>query len=64
MELTFALRNGTRAGVMPRQDARDVVVERRCVERSAAAEDVAVVFHVSNKAALDRILERFGGEDC
>jgi hypothetical protein len=59
MELTFALENGMRAGVRPTEDVRDAVVERRCIEQSAPEQDIAVIFHVRNKQAVDRVMERF-----
>jgi hypothetical protein len=64
MELTFALQNGTRAGVQATQDVRDAVVQRRCIEQSAPDQDVAVIFHVRNKQAVDRMMERFAVSGC
>lgn len=64
MELTFALPNGTRAGVKPSRDARDLAVEKRCIEQSAATKDVAVIFHVPTTQALDRVMERYGPAGC
>jgi len=64
MELTFPLQNGTRAGIMPRQGLEDLVIEKRCLEQSAATKNVAVIFHVPNKQVLDRIMHQFGPADC
>ena len=65
MELTFPLQNGTRAGIMPRQGLEDLVIEKRCLEQSAAAtKNVTVIFHVPNKQVLDRIMLQFGPADC
>ena len=64
MELSFPLRNGTRAGVMPRQGLEDLMVEQRCIEQSAATKNVQVIFHVPNKQVLDRIMQQFGPADC
>jgi len=64
MELSFPLRNGTRAGVMPRQGLEDLMVEQRCIEHSAATKNVQVIFHVPNKQVLDRIMQQFGPPDC
>ena len=64
MELTFPLRNGTRAGVIPRQGLEDLVIEKRCLEQSGAMNNVAVIFHVPNKQVLDRIMLQFGPADC
>jgi hypothetical protein len=64
MELTFALENGMRAGVRPTEDVRDAVAERRCIEESAPDQDLAVIFHVRNKQAVDRVMERFGASGC
>jgi hypothetical protein len=64
MELTFPLRNGTRAGVMPRQGLEGLVIEQRCIEQSASTKNVQVIFHVPNKQVLDRIMQQFGSADC
>ena len=64
MELTFPLRNGTRAGVIPRQGLEDLVIEKRCLEQTAATNNVAVIFHVPNQQVLDRIMHQFGPADC
>ena len=64
MELTFPLQNGTRAGVIPRQGLEDLVIEKRCLDQSAATKNVAVIFHVPNKQVLDRIMHQFGPADC
>ena len=64
MELTFPLRNGTRAGVMPRQGLEHLMMEQRCIEQSAATKNVAVIFHVPNRQVWDRIKQQFGPADC
>ena len=64
MELTFALENGMRAAVHPSEEAWSNVVERRCIEESLTEHDVAVIFHVPNRQALDRVMERFGPPEC
>ena len=64
MELSFPLRNGTRAGVMPRQGLEDLMIEQRCIGQSAATKNVQVIFHVPNKQVLDRIMQQFGPPDC
>jgi hypothetical protein len=64
MELTFTLRNGTRAGIRPGADMEDLVVARPCLERSAPGQDVALIFHVPNKQVLDRMMERFSASGC
>ena len=64
MELTFPLRNGARAGVIPRQDLEDLMIEKRCLEQSAATKNVAVIFHVPNKQVLERVMQQFGPADC
>jgi len=64
MELTFPLRNGTRAGVMPRQGLENLMIEHRCIEQSAATKNVAVIFHVPNRQVWDRIMQQFGSADC
>ena len=64
MELTFPLRIGTRAGVIPRQGLEDLVIEKRCLEQSAATKNVAVIFHVPNKQVSDRIMQKFGPAEC
>ena len=64
MELTFSLRNGTRAGVMPGSEVRDLAVQRPCIERSASGQDIAIIFYVPNEQALDRMMDRFGASGC
>ena len=64
MELTFTLPNGTRAGIRPTQELRDLTVEQLGLECLAPAKDVSVVFHVPNQQALDRVKARFGLMEC
>lgn len=64
MELTFTLQDGTRAGIVPMQELRGLTVEQLGLECLAPARDVAVVFHVPNKQALDRVRARFGLTEC
>lgn len=64
MELTFALADGTRAGIMPTQELRDLTVEQLGLECLAPSKDVSVVFHVPNQQALDRVKARFALTEC
>ena len=64
MELTFTLPNGTRAGIRPTQELRDLTIEQLGLECLAPAKDVSVVFHVPNQQALDRVRTRFGLTEC
>ena len=64
MELTFALANGTHAGIVPIHELRDLTVEQLGLECLAPAEDVSVLFYVSNKQTLDRVRARFGLTEC
>jgi len=64
MELTFTLQNGTRAGIVPTRELRDLSVEQLGLECLAPAKDVAVVFYVPNQQALDRVRARFGLAAC
>ncbi len=64
MELTFTLRDGTRAGIVPMQELGGLTVEQLGLECLAPAKDVSVVFHVPNKQALDRVRTRFGLTEC
>jgi hypothetical protein len=64
MELTFALPDGTRAGIVPTRDLRDFTVKLLGMECLTPGKEVSVVFYVSNKKTLDRILERFGSVKC
>jgi hypothetical protein len=64
MELTFTLSNGTRAGIMLTQELQDLTIEQLALECLAPAKDVAIVFYVPNKQALDRVRTRFGLTEC
>ena len=64
MELSFTLPNGTRAGIRPTQELRDLTIEQLGLECLAPAKDVSVVFHVPNQQALDRVRARFGLTEC
>ena len=64
MELTFALANGTHAGIVQTHELRDLTVEQLGLECLAPAEDVSVLFYVSNKQALDRVRAHFGLAEC
>ena len=64
MELTFTLPDGTRAGIRPTQELRDLTIEQLGLECLAPAKDVSVVFHVPNQQALDRVRARFGLTEC
>jgi len=60
MELTFALPDGMRAGIVPTHGLGDLPVERLGIQRLTLAKDVPVVFYVPNTQALDRVMARFG----
>ena len=64
MELTFALPDGTRAGIVPTHSLKDLTVRQLEMECLAPAEDVSVLFYVPNKQALDRVRARFGLTEC
>ncbi len=64
MELTFTLTDGTHAGIVPTHGLRDLTVEQLGLECLAPAEDVSVLFYVSNKEALDRVRAQFGLTEC
>lgn len=64
MELTFTLQDGTRAGIMPTQELRNLTVGQLGLECLSPAKDVSVVFHVPNRQALDRVRTRFGLMEC
>ena len=64
MELTFTLQDGTRAGIVPTQELRDLTVKQLELECLAPAKDVSVVFYVPNQQALDRVRTRFGLAEC
>lgn len=62
--LTFTLPDGTRASIVPTHGLRDLTVKQLGIECLTPAQDVSVVFHVSNKQALDRVMVRFGLAKC
>jgi len=64
MQLTFTLQDGTRAGIRPTQELRDLTVAQLGLGCLAPAKDVSVVFHVPNQQALDRVRARFGLAEC
>ena len=64
VELTIALANGTHAGIVPTHGLGDLTVEELGLECIVPAEDVSVLFYVSNKQALDRVRARFGPTEC
>jgi len=64
MELTFTLPNGTRAGIVPTHSLKGLTGKQLEMECLAPAKDVAVVFYVPNKQALDRVRARFSLTDC
>jgi hypothetical protein len=57
MKVTFKLADGTRAGIVPTRDLRELAEQELGVEWTTPA---AVVFWVRNQQALDRVLDRFG----
>jgi hypothetical protein len=60
MTMTFTLADGTRAGIVPTRDLRELAEQRLGVEWTAPAAKVPVLFYVRNQQALDRVLDRFG----
>lgn len=60
MNVTFRLADGTRAGIVPAKDLRELTKQRLGVEWTAPDRKVPVLFHVSNQQTLDRVLTRFG----
>ncbi len=60
MELTFTLPDGTRAGIVPTRDLQDLTVKQLGMECLTPGKEVSVVFYVSSRKSLGRILERFG----
>jgi hypothetical protein len=64
MELTFALPDGTRAGIIPTQELGALTVEQLGLECLAPATKVSVLFYVPNQQALDRVRTRFGLTEC
>jgi hypothetical protein len=64
MELTFTLPDGTRAGIVPTGGLRELTLEELGVGCLTPARNVPVVFHVSNRQALDRVRTRFGLIGC
>ena len=64
MELTFTLPNGKRAGIVPTHSLKGLTVKQLEMGCLAPAKNVAVVFYVSNKQALDRVRARFGLSEC
>ena len=59
MELPFTLPNGTRAGIVPTHGLGDFTVQQLGMERLTPAKDVAIVFYVPNREAVDRVLARY-----
>jgi hypothetical protein len=64
MELTFALPDGTRAGIVPTQVLGDLTVEQLGLECLAPSKEVSILFYVPNQQALDRVRTRFGLTEC
>lgn len=60
MELTFALSNGTCAGLVMPQALSEHPAGQAITPCSGPDKDLPVVFYVSNKLALDRVMARFG----
>jgi hypothetical protein len=68
MELTFTLPDGTRAGLQPTGELKDLTLEQlgdqlgiKCL---TPARHASVVFHVVDRAALERVRTRFGFGRC
>ena len=64
MELTFALPDGTWAGIVPTHNLKDLTVKQLEMECLPPAKDVSVLFYVPKKQALDRVRTRFGLTEC
>lgn len=64
MLLTFDLPDGTRAGIRPTHDLKDLTIAQLGLDCLAPAGDASVVFHVSTQQALDRVRERFALTEC
>ena len=60
MNVTFRLADGTRAGIVPSRDLRELTRRRLGVEWTAPGGKIPVVFHVRDQQALDRVIARFG----
>jgi hypothetical protein len=60
MNVTFKLTDGTRAGIVPTRELRELALKQFGVEWAAPDRKLPVVFHVRNQEALDRVLSRFG----
>jgi hypothetical protein len=64
MQLTFALPNGMRAGIVPTHGLKDLTVKQLEMKCLTPAKGVSVVFYVPNQQALDRVRTRFGLTKC
>jgi hypothetical protein len=60
MNVTFRLADGTRAGIVPTRELRELAKQRLGVEWTAPSRKPPVVFHVRDQQALDRVITRFG----
>jgi hypothetical protein len=64
MVLTFTLPDGTRAGIRPTHELGGLTIEDLRLQCLPPANEAPVVFHVSDQAALTRVIERFGLQQC
>jgi hypothetical protein len=58
MNTTFALADGTCAGLMLPEGLQKDVIGR--VDIPCSEKDISVVFHVANKQSLGRVMKQFG----
>jgi len=64
MELTFTLPDGTRAGLLPAGELKDLTLDQLGMRCLTPARRASVVFHVADRAALERVRARFGLGTC
>jgi hypothetical protein len=64
MMLTFALPDGTLAGIVPTHELWDHTLEQLGLTCLAPSKDASVVFYVPDWDALNRIRARFGLKEC
>jgi hypothetical protein len=64
MELTFTLPDGTRAGIRPSRELEHLTVGQLGMKCLTPAPHVSVVFHVADRAALERLKARYGLGAC
>jgi hypothetical protein len=64
MKLTFTLPDGTRAGLQPAGELKDFTLDQLGIKCLTPARHASVVFHVADRAALERVRTRFGFGRC